>query len=408
MIDNITSGYKRFRDWIYIPSIQPGIPFQTGLFWATMIVAVLLVCALIVAVATHVVYKCGFYGKNHFHTKHDVRQLLGGKCAGTIISTEPPEWTRYCDISRTSVVNGDNVTEQVVLDIGKMLSKTHEGSKFSVGSLTTRETSYLAVRRTTDDEDSSVICVICATPVTLKVTAKGQTERIPIYILECLPDVKCTYTSMEFQICLATLVYFQQSNTPHANVSILRTRGLIWNLVPLCVFEENTYVIDKTLDYRFTSGSLLRFFVAENATIRSVIEFVDKRNHGFEMTITKELSDVIGLVDSKNLVIVGCSMRDEMIGVLFFMRRPSSIELCGSVFDDSVSGTIALACFSRAIVLANRTFKSSVISVPSLSHNKRLIDMISSKPRETVTRVLYLRNYMTVKTYDPERCLVLA
>jgi len=236
---------------------------------------------------------------------------------------------------------------------------------------------------------------------------KQSFTNTPIYILECFPDDKKTYSTREFQTCLATLLFFQQSNTPQASVSLLRTNGPLWNLVPLTVLDESIYKIDKELDYKFNPGKKLRFFVAKADNIRNIVGFVDKHRYQFDVVITKELSDLLGLIDSKRLVIVGCLLEGVMVGALFFIRRPSSVELCGSLFGNDIRTIVRLACFSRAVILANRTFSSSSLTIPMVSHNKSVVDMIGLKPLRTMRRACYLRNYRTHTTYDPSKCLIL-
>ena len=188
---------------------------------------------------------------------------------------------------------------------------------------------------------------------------------------------------------------------------MLKTNGAIWNLEPLCVFDESTYKIDKELDYKFNPGKKLRFFVAKSDNIRNIIGFVDKHRSQFDVIITKELSDLLGLIDSKNLVIVGCVLKGITVGALFFVKRPSSLELCGSLFGDDIIANVRLACFSRSLILANRTFKTSSLTIPMVSHNKCVVDMIGLNPLRTVKRACYLRNYRVDGSYESSKCLIL-
>jgi hypothetical protein len=334
------------------------------------------------------------------------------------MSSGKPEWTKYCDVSRVSIANGDNVAEDTISHINQLLERSGLEASFNKSIVTTREVSYVACRRCSEYSDSSIEQVIYATPATLQVKDDDRKQKhkdkhkqmfahIPIYTLECFPDDRKTYSSREFQTCLATLMFFQQSNTPQASVSLLRTNRLLWNLVPLTVFDESTYKIDKELDYKFNPGKKLRFFVAEADNIRNIIGFVDKHRSQFDVVITKELSDLLGLIDSKNLVIVGCVLKGVTVGALFFVKRLSSLELCGSLFSDVIAANVRLACFSRAVILANRSFKSSSLTIPMVSHNKYVVDMIGLKPLMTTKRVCYLRNYRVPGSYDPTKCLIL-
>lgn len=415
IVDKIIAGCRsalNLRHYVSIPTVG-----STSIFWLTAFLSVVALVSAVCVVIIHFVYKSGFYAKNYFQTKHDITRFFRRLDDGRVMTSDKPEWTKYCDVSRISITNGDNVADEVVSRINKLLERAGLEASFNKSIVSAREVSYVACRRCSEYSDSSIEQVICATPATLQVkdtNLKKNTRKPneafnhnPIYVLECFPDDRKTYSSREFQTCLATLMFFQQSNTPQASVSLLRTNGLLWNLVPLCVFDESTYKIDKELDYKFNPGKKLRFFVAKADNIRNIIGFVDKHRSQFDVVITKELSDLLGLIDSKNLVIIGCVLKGVTVGALFFIKKLSSLELCGSLFGDDIAVNVRLACFSRALILANRTFKSSSLTIPMVSHNKCVVDMIGLKPLRTVKRACYLRNYRLPSSYDSSKCLIL-
>ena len=415
IVDKIIAGCRsalNLRHYVSIPTVG-----STSIFWLTAFLSVVALVSAVCVVIIHFVYKSGFYAKNYFQTKHDITRFFRRLDDGRVMTSDKPEWTKYCDVSRISITNGDNVADEVVSRINKLLERAGLEASFNKSIVSAREVSYVACRRCSEYSDSSIEQVICATPATLQVkdtNLKKNTRKPneafnhnPIYVLECFPDDRKTYSSREFQTCLATLMFFQQSNTPQASVSLLRTNGTLWNLVPLCIFDESTYKIDKELDYKFNPGKKLRFFVAKADNIRNIIGFVDKHRSQFDVVITKELSDLLGLIDSKNLVIIGCVLKGVTVGALFFIKKLSSLELCGSLFGDDIVVNVRLACFSRALILANRTFKSSSLTIPMVSHNKCVVDMIGLKPLRTVKRACYLRNYRLPSSYDSSKCIIL-
>lgn len=410
IVDNIIESCRRcianLRRFLVFPAIG-----SASMFWVATILSIVALVSIVCVVIIHFIYKCGFYAKNYFQTKYDITRFFHKLDDGQVLSSDKPEWTKYCDVERTSITNGDSLTDDAISRINKLLERAGLKAIFNKSIVSSREVSYVAYRRCSEYSDSSIEQVICATPATLQVKdthkPKQGFSHIPVYVLECFPDDRKTYSSREFQTCLATLMFFQQSNTPQASVSLLKTNGTIWNLEPLCVFDESTYKIDKELDYKFNPGKKLRFFVAKPDNIRNIIGFVDKHRSQFDIVITKELTDLLGLIDSKNLVIVGCVMKGVTVGALFFVKRLSSLELCGSLFGDYIVVNVRLACFSRGLILANRTFKASSLTIPMVSHNKCVVDMIGLKPLRTVKRAYYLRNYRVRGAYEPSKCLIL-
>lgn len=424
-------------------------------FWILTTLTILIAFLIVVIVIIHYIYKVGFYGRSQpFHTKNDIWHKLFVKKDGFINDEHRegsigPQWTRHCDVSQTTIVNGDNVSDTLAKDITDFLCKIYSTDKnklwFGNVSMMTREPSYIIVHRkdlssSSFTDISPIDCLMTATPSTLlllvgkgngrghikhKLPDKANSISLPIYTIEYATNdfgrnIKGVHYQSSFQTCFATLHFFQQSNTPQAKVSLFRTNGLIWNIIPLCVFETTTYAIDPSLDYKFNSAKELRFFNAKKENIRSVVDFISKKQKScvFDVVITKELTDMLGLINNKTLVVVGCVIRSSVIGALFFARSMTTIsqhmELCSSVFDDGVGDNIKLACFSRSVILANRVLKASHIDIPGISHNKSIIDMIENrnrsgngiKPSSISQNAYYLRNYRT-HTRKPERCLII-
>ena len=396
-------------------------PPSSLLFWVCSLSALILSILVIIAFVIRLIYKVGFYGKG-FNTKHDYWHKLVVAKDGVINTDSKPEWSRYCDVSKTKIMNGDAVSDKsdIADDITSLC-----GRKYVNGWTTTREVSYV-VSHYRDDSCSSPLCVLFATPATLVLP---NSVALPIYSLDWVGE-RGMHTST-FQTCFATLHFFQQSNTPQAQVSLFKSKKLLWNVVPLCVFDEVVFRIDKSLEYKFDAGKALRFFAAAPDNIRSITEFVDRESvaassgkgegdggGGWKgsngVVITKELTDVITLIDSKLLVVVGCSLKGTMIGVLFFVTRPSSqadktMELCGSVFTTE-QDNLRLACFSRALVLANRRLNADSVIIPGLGHNKSILDAICKRGMPATSRTTaayYLRNYRTSEV-RPDKCLILA
>lgn len=391
---------------------------HTILFGLITFLVFIILFALICVVIVRSIYKIGFYGKQYFNTKYDVFSYFSED--SIICNDELPLWNKYCDVNDITVVNGDNITDKLLDEINELLqvnrrSINNRNSRMFLREIVmTREPSYVVIHRKTTAD-----CVLIATPANLKII-KGKKILLPIYNIEYYP-VDCCYSS-SFQTSFATLHYFQQSNTPQAKISLLKTKSILWNITPLCIITENTYKIDKKLDYKFDVAKKLRFFVAKKDNIRTVIDFIEKKTNnddGFDIVITKEITDILGLISSKQMVIIGCMILNKVVGVLIFKdvsifshyfddRNDTSntVELSSSLFDNNLSGNIKQACFSRGVILANRIIKASYLKISIISHNQSIINMLNGLSPISKTQCgYYLRNYRTM-TRLPERCLI--
>ena len=429
-------------------------------FWAFSIVLVITCILSIGVVLLRTVYRIGFYGKQQMNTKYDVVGMVFGGGNDAVISTAVPEWSRYCDVSTTTIVNGDSITKELLEEINERVLSSEKGGQLVQGFVASREPSYVLVSRGEQGVPSmsNTPTVIASTPVSVAITgADGSMKAIPSYSLEYYPP---NHDSDIFHRGFATLHFFQQSNTPQAQVSLFSTETPLWNVIPLCITDVFTYKIDRDLDYDFSVVRALRFFVGKPDNIRRVTEFIDnicwrreekekegkrgRRNGRREkqgksasqspnVVITKELSDLLGLIEAGLITIVGCTLKGSIVAVLFFKdvswkslssqpprndsRRNNTgseggtIELIGSVFDDThcKGDEIRMACFSRGMILANKNLKASSIQVPTTSCNGSIVDVINNKKQiaavKKTTRSYYLRNFRT-RTRQPGECLI--
>lgn len=327
-----------------------------------------------------------------------------------------------------------------------------------ISFLTTHNTlSYIT---TYNCEKYGLKCVILSTPATLKIINKNSLTRkkhnnlkqlnqiisLPIYNLNTYqkllktPDVTYTYNSKhtkfidyisnnlntsdtDYQKTFATFHYFQLSNNTIAQVSLFKSTN-IWNVKPLCQVNDMLFIIDKTLDYKFDVKRQLRFNTIQKENIRSLLDFLDLQINKelFSIVVTPDIGHLIELINVKLIVVVGCFLNNTMIGVLFFKTNlcdsinTSVIELFASVFDDSINSILRRACFSRSLMLANKTFKASYLIINNTSHNQSILEMIDIKDNlktynqskiVDMTYSYYLRNYRTNIIHKSCNCLII-
>lgn len=392
-------------------------------------------------------------GNTNTNTKNDnlindIINLINQSQTGVNQNSETHEGAINIDTEQQNSTNNNSKNQ---LGKNKKTNKLNNHKAQLISFLTTHNTlSYIT---TYSCEKYGLKCVLLSTPATLKIINKNGLRRsknklnqrniisFPIYSLNTYQKLLKTtqhvniYNSnklidyghnlntsnTEYQKTFATFHYFQLSNNSIAQVSLFKSTD-IWNVKPLCQVTEISFIIDKTLDYRFDVKRQLRFNTIQKDNIRSLLDFLDLQINNFNIVVTPDIGHLIEMINVKLVVIIGCFLNNNIIGILFFKTRlcdsmnTNVIELFASVFDDNINSILRRACFSRSLMLANKTFKASHLIINDTSHNQSIIDMINikdnSKTYNQTNKIdmsysYYLRNYRTNTIQKSCSCLII-
>lgn len=408
-------------------------------FCLTML-SILIAIIAVVIVILRTIYKIGFFGKMNFHTYYDFIDYF--KKDGIIYDDEP-KWNKYCNIDNVRIIdteanNSSNNTD-VLSKIHRFIDTNAKGLK----CLTSNNVStYLSAY---ENNTNYIEYLLCSSRATMKISVSVKNKNvkqnilfdvIPIHELTIVKqNIDNKHNDEKFQFNFATLYYFQNSNTPGIYVSVFKYNK-IWNVKPLCNLFEVVFKIDKSLDYNFAQKKALSFFTAKNENMTAIFDFLDTNMKTFDVVITTEISRLLNLVLCQMYIIVGCVLLGKTIGVLFFKKtvrdftKDPVLELQASVFNDTVTGKLRQACFSRGVIIANKVVKSSFVVINDTSHNNSILNMIIAnvKPcyyscvsnvNEKFKHIInnaniskinetayYLNNYRT-NTREASKCLII-
>lgn len=442
------------------------IPFGQvfDLGFCLSLLSFIIIFILVILLLFRTIYKIGFYGKMHFNTYYD---FIGKFKDEGVINDNIPEWNKYCNIENVSIIdteaNKDIKVKERLTKINDFIEKksnesnnTNHTDKIAktkslcnYSSFTTPNVSdYIAIYENKDILHS----IICSSRATMKIKSKNKNSNsnsnrnsnnnnisfdvIPIHELLVIHNYSKENTKKYsidkknnemFQANLATLYYYQNSNTPNVFTCIFKYPK-IWNVKPLCYLNEYFYKIDKSLDYNFAQKKALQFYLGEKENISSTFEFLNENLHLFDVVITTEVSRLLHLLSNKIYVVIGCVLLGKTIGMLFFKKSISDfskehvLELQASVFNEQIEGKVRMACFSRGLIMANKIMNCSMIGINNTSHNNSIINAINmnmvmkmnaninqkglNANTITNTNAYYLHNYR-MKPKNASACLII-
>jgi len=384
------------------------------------------------------IYKVGFYGKMNFNNYYD---FINYYKEDGIINKEIPKWNKYCNVENVSIIDTESFKDIKVKERLEKVNEFIEETMFkNYKCLTLPNISdYLAIY----EDNIDVISAIFSSRATMKIKASKANKAnmfdiIPIHDLihNHISTIIERKSTKYFHENLATLYYYQNSNTPNVFAALFKFPK-IWNVKPLCNLTEVFYKIDSSLDYNFAQKKALQFYSGKTENIRTIFEFLNNNMNMFDIVITTEISRLIKLVSNKIYVIIGCVLYGKNIGVLFFKKtirhflKEPVLELQASVFNSKTDGKIKQACFSRALIMANKITKCSYLGINSTSDNKSILNKIkinmepeyytnnynytlkskneiqnNKSNRKIGDFAYYLHNYRC-KTINADKCLII-
>lgn len=394
---------------------------SSGMFIAITSVIVLIILALLLRRSY---YKLGFYGRHPFQTRGD---FINAWSKDGVMNSDAPSWDKYCDIERVSFKDFADLSSKDLPAIVEFLNRLDDvqitQSIFQAALSSHNGPTFISTYAYDDSNTGSAIQG-CLTSYPIKLTlasTDNNRNKLSTRFIDHIHTTQACKSKRDeiTQKMFATHQFFMRSNkTSSCNISLFRSKP-IWNLVPLCEFEIKQFKIDKTLDYNFTIEQQLSFFVAEASNLRGIIDLIATQSNRFDIIIVPELSNILQRIASGLMHTIGCTLNGIIIGTLVFQlsykgskNKGRQLELVSSVFDTghtNYSPLLARACFSRALIMANKKVQCEYIGITSLSDNAEILHSLQDKQNSWKQNCIsmeayYLYNYRT-STKNASKCL---
>lgn len=362
---------------------------------------------IVYTVGYRLLYRTGFWGRQPMRRTFG---LLDRIRQDGVIDSEPPKWNKYCD--ERHVTTTDKTTNEVLTKISNLANKTESlddglvkhvdanllRSSFN-GFLSPVYVSYYT-------EGSTEYGCLTSRPLKLRV-GKNEFNTYYLDFFHTSPGLGPSREVAESSL-LQTHEFYQRSNNPDIQVTLFLRQTKLSRVLELCSFNTYTYEIDLDLDFDGSRQKRFNVFLARsNDHLMDLIEFVKTRQKDFHVDITTTMGNMLTLIESELLYVVGCRLLDNTLGYIFFRdfkngtKKDPILDCISSVFDNTLDSELCIqacfASFTRGLMLSTKKTPCRYLRLWDLADNNIISGLLKRKRnyRSKNRQYVYLYNYRT-------------
>ena len=203
---------------------------------------------------------------------------------------------------------------------------------------------------------------------------------------------------------IQTHEYNQRHATPTIKVNIFKREDELTGIVPICAYDTYGFQTDEWN----VVGETPIMLKCDKQNLQHLLDFIKTNKHTFEIIIIPELSNLLELIATGNLIIY-MMMVNATIQCAYFFRKSCTY----------VSETLeVLSCFASISNTSNSEFikgfktaicslKHAFISIERISHNGTIIDDLIKKTTAQISKTAYFFYNFVYHTFNSNKVLII-
>ncbi len=208
------------------------------------------------------------------------------------------------------------------------------------------------------------------------------------------------------QQLIQTHEYNQRHHTPTIKVSIFKREDELTNIIPICAYDTYGF---NAINWAVV-GTTPHLLKCDKQNLYHLLDFILSNKEMFELTIMPELSNLLELIVTENLLIyMMMDISKAIIQSAYFFRKS-----CTYVSEKSE----VLSCFASVSNTNDKEFikgfKTVICSLPyefvnieRISHNGIIIDDLVKKTEAQISKTAYFFYNFVYHTFDANKVLIL-
>ena len=270
-------------------------------------------------------------------------------------------------------------------------------------------------------EENSIVGLMTSRPLHVKINNGRKDASFDVYYVDYL----CVHKFWRRKNIAPQIIQTHEYNQSHENrkicVSLFKREEELTGIIPLTVyktvcFNMRSWNQPPNLDAKFT------VLTADKQNMYYFYNFINETTNKWEITILPEISNLIELVNSKNMYIKMIILDGEIIAAYVFRKTCTFIEKDKEVISciASINGNIltnqefihgfkvALWSITDLKMSKKDSNNFQYLAIEDLSDNRCIIDNISIKTWPTiVSPTAYFFYNFAYSPFKSEKCLIL-
>lgn len=264
-------------------------------------------------------------------------------------------------------------------------------------------------------EENSIVGVMTSRPLHVKINNGRKDASFDVYYVDYL----CVHKFWRRKNIAPQIIQTHEYNQSHENrkisVSLFKREEELTGIIPLTVyktvcFHMRSWNDPPNLDAKFT------LLTADKQNMYYFYNFINETTNKWDITILPEISNLIELVNTKNMYIKMIVLDGEIIAAYVFRKTCTFIEKDKEVISciASINGSILTNQeFIHGFKVALWSIKKDsnnfqYLAIEDLTDNRCIIDNISIKTRPIiVSPTAYFFYNFAHSPFKSEKCLIL-
>ena len=209
---------------------------------------------------------------------------------------------------------------------------------------------------------------------------------------------------------IQTHEYNQRHKTHHIKVSLFKREDELTGIMPICAYDT----------YGFSSETWnvmghMPILKADKQNIHPLYDFIQTNRHLFELTIFPEISNLLELISTGNIMIY-MRMNLEMAAIqcAYFFRKSctfitdtTEVLSCFASINSSASQTDFINGFKTVVCTIKTEFPAyNYVSIEKISHSEEIINDLIQKTTPQISKTAYFFYNFAYHSFDSKKVLI--
>lgn len=237
--------------------------------------------------------------------------------------------------------------------------------------------------------ENKLVSVMTSRPLNVTINNGDKDATFTCYYIDYL----CVHKSYRKKGIAPQIIQTHHYNQSHINkkisISLFKREDELTGIIPLCVYSTYGFSVDKWTKPHELSGKY-SFVKITSINIHLLYNFIKEQNTIFDIVIVCEISNLIELINSKNIFVYMLLDEDEIVAAYFFRKTcifvDTNLEVlsCFASINNHSSVDVFVHGFKILFwkIAAENYF--GYCSIENISHNDFIINNLCLKTKTSV------------------------
>jgi hypothetical protein len=260
-------------------------------------------------------------------------------------------------------------------------------------------------------EDTKIISILTTRPLHVEIITKNII--MDVYYVDYL----CVDETQRKQGIAPQMIQTHEYNQRHSNkqicVSLFKREDELTGINPLCAYDTYGFNIKKWYKPQDLPNNIT-FLLCDKQNMYYLMDFIKQQKTKFDICILPEISNIIELIETKNIFIYMLMDETTICSVYFFRKTCTYVKKNEEVLScfASINATSSEKVFIHGFKVAFWKIKEKYddykyLIVENISNNSCIINNLIIKTRPTISKTAYFFYNFAYHTFKSNKVFIL-